>query len=92
MWQATFNDKFFKKQADQHGKLFGAPVHAHLPSDPAASGGEVSGGAGHLPACQPGAAQGMELNPGAEPAFAFANEADSPVPSGLTPAGLAPRT
>ena len=52
---------------------------AHLPSDPAASGGKVGGGAGHLPACQPGAAQGIELRLGAGPAFAFANEADSPV-------------
>lgn len=42
-----------------------------------------------LGTCQPRAAQGMEQ--GAEPAFAFANEADSPVPIGLTPAGLAPR-
>lgn len=31
--------------------------------------------------CQPGAAQDMELEPGAEPVFAFANEADSPVPA-----------
>lgn len=43
-------------------------------------GGSARGGAGYLPACQPRAAPGMELKPGAGPAFAFANETDSAGP------------
>lgn len=77
----TFDAQLFQKQVDQHGKLFRVPARAHLPSDPVALGGSARSGAGHLPACQPGAAQGMELKLGAEPTFAFVNEADSPGPA-----------